>query len=228
MKGVKGILLMAGQGTRFGDPLPKQFHELANKPIYLWTLERFIDSKLFEEIILVCSPDRSASVRELVGARATVITGGSTRQESSYKALQACGPTTEIVLIHDAVRPFISERILRENVEKAAHVGAINTCISSQDTVVYAPTGIEIEEIPPRDAYLRGQTPQTFSYPLLLEAHEKTTHTDASDDCQLLLSQNQRVYVVEGNEQNLKITTKLDLFLAEEMMKNSPLLTNLR
>ncbi|NGX38652.1 MAG: 2-C-methyl-D-erythritol 4-phosphate cytidylyltransferase 1 [Chlamydiae bacterium] len=211
MKGVKGILLMAGQGERFGDPLPKQFHQLGDKWVYQWTLQRLASSGLFEEIFLVCDPEWIDEIEDGY----PVVAGGATRQESSYQGLLAAGPTTQIVVIHDAVRPFVSERILRENIEGARLHGAVDTCIASADTIVYAPQGATINSIPHRAHYLQGQTPQSFSYPLILEAHQKSSKKEASDDCQLVLEMGKKVHIVEGDEWNIKITTQKDLMLAK-------------
>ncbi|NGX26838.1 MAG: 2-C-methyl-D-erythritol 4-phosphate cytidylyltransferase 1 [Chlamydiae bacterium] len=221
MKGVKGILLMAGQGERFGEPLPKQFHLLQGKKVYLWALEQFITSELFEEIILVTSADQVEEVQNEVGPGFQVISGGKTRQESSYRGLIACGPTTEIVVIHDGVRPFVSKRILEENIKGARAYGAVDTCIPSADTLVYAPDKKKIVSIPTRSEYLRGQTPQSFSYPLILESHENTKTTQATDDCQLVLEMGKEIYIVKGEEKNLKITTPFDLLLAETLFQPS-------
>ncbi len=209
---------MAGQGERF-DPLnPKQFYSLASKPIYLWTLEKFSKSRLFQDLILVCPKDLVAKVQAEVGSSYLVVAGGVTRQESSYLGLKACGKATEIVVIHDAVRPFVSERILKENIEGARKFGAVDTCIPSSDTLVYSKDGKIISGIPNRSEYLRGQTPQSFSYPLILEAHERAT-TVATDDCRLALDQGHAVHIVKGEEENLKITTPTDLLVAEAILK---------
>lgn len=222
MKGVKSIILMAGRGERFGDPLPKQFHPLASIPVYLWTLERLVKSNLFEEIFLIVPPEMVEEVQEIVGPTHQVIAGGETRQASSYAGLLACGPETEIVLIHDAVRPFVSEQILKENIDLARTFGAVDTCIPCADTLVCSPSGETIHSIPKRSDYLRGQTPQTFSYPLILDAHKKTSHIAATDDCQLVLELGHPVHIVTGCPENLKITTKIDLLLAEVLVRESP------
>lgn len=221
MNRIKGILLMAGQGERFKSSLPKQFLPLAGKKVYQWTLDRFVSSRLFEEILLVCSPEMVSTVQNEVGNHYRVIAGGSTRQESSYRALVACGPATDIVVIHDAVRPFVSQKILKENVESALRFQAVDTCIPSTDTLVYAPEGGKIQAIPKRSDYLRGQTPQSFAYPLVLEAHEKSTKKNATDDCQLVLDLGNPVSIVLGEEANFKITTPMDLLLAEMVLANA-------
>jgi ribitol-5-phosphate 2-dehydrogenase (NADP+) / D-ribitol-5-phosphate cytidylyltransferase len=220
---VTALLLMAGTGRRFGSPLPKQFHRLSGKKIYQHTLQRFIDSGLFDEILLVVHPECVNEVAEEVKGRARVIAGGSTRQESSYFGLLAS--TSSIVCIHDAVRPFVTLEILKENIALAKEYGAANTCIPSTDTLAFAPHNHDvIENIPIRSDYLRGQTPQTFQRDLILRAHNQALLngiTNASDDCLLILNLNHPVRVAKGSESNIKITTELDLCLADQILRLS-------
>ncbi len=217
---------MAGSGVRFGSQIPKQFHRLAGKKIYLHTLEAFLQTHLFHEIVLVCAPSMIAEIRSDLNSYSelpiTVIEGGNTRQESSYKGLLACGADTECVVIHDAVRPFVSFEIIKHNIEQAIHNHAVDTCIPSADTLVYAPDATQIAEIPRRADYLRGQTPQSFAYPLILKAHHRAIQdgiTASSDDCSLVLRLGHPVKIILGNEENIKITSELDLFLAEQMLR---------
>lgn len=215
------ILLMAGSGSRFGSQIPKQFHRLSGKKIYQHTLEKFLNSQLFSRIILVCEPKYLKQVQEEVSFSKHIYTiaGGSTRQESSLKGLLACSPDTEIVVIHDAVRPFVSEEILQKNVSFARLHQAVDTCIASNDTLVHTMDLKQIHTIPSRNQYLRGQTPQSFSYPLILEAHVNATQKNSPDDCSLILDRHALVYIIEGSEYNIKITTELDLFLAEQIFR---------
>lgn len=218
------ILLMAGDGVRFNSALPKQFHRLSGKKIYLHTLEKFLSLKLFEEILLICqTPWISEVKKDLVNypSNIKVIEGGSTRQDSSHLALLACSPSTQVVVIHDAVRPFVSHEIILNNIETARTFGAVDTCIASTDTLVHAPLRTKIHQIPDRSEYLRGQTPQSFSYSLILDAHErakKLNLKNISDDCRLVVEMGHPVHIVEGCEHNIKITTELDLFLAEQLL----------
>jgi 2-C-methyl-D-erythritol 4-phosphate cytidylyltransferase len=209
---MEAILLMAGNGRRMGNSIPKQFHEIQEKKIYLHTLQALEESRLFDQIILVCHSDWIDCVKEeATGMK--IIAGGATRQESSYRGILAC--ETDYVLIHDAVRPFVSSQILKENVETVKKYRAVDTCIASADTIVVSQDGEYIDDIPPRAHYLRGQTPQTFAVPLILEAHQRTLKTDASDDCSLVLDMGHDVYIVKGSEENFKITTEFDLQLAK-------------
>lgn len=221
---VKALLLMGGRGTRFKSSLPKQFHKVAGKKIYLHTLERFLEAGLFQEIILVCTKEWVEEVRQEAGNHLVrVIPGGETRQESSYLGLLACGEKTDLVVIHDAVRPFVSERILKENIDACKKYGAVDTCIPSTDTLVKTVDGEQIDAIPPRAHYLRGQTPQSFHYTLILDAHQKALGCGlvATDDCSLALAAGKNVQIVQGDEANIKITTDLDLYLAEQLFSRS-------
>jgi 2-C-methyl-D-erythritol 4-phosphate cytidylyltransferase len=215
---------MAGTGSRFGSALPKQFHRLSGKKIYEHTLQRFVDSGLFEDIVLVVHPDSVAEVSRDVQGTARAIPGGATRQESTYLGLLACKDCS-IVCIHDAVRPFVTKEILRENITLAREFGAANTCIPSTDTLAYAPQKHNvIHNIPLRSDYLRGQTPQTFRYALILQAHEQARMegvVNASDDCLLVLRMGTSVHVANGNEYNIKITTELDMCLADQILRLS-------
>jgi 2-C-methyl-D-erythritol 4-phosphate cytidylyltransferase len=224
MKGVKGILLMGGSGTRFGGVEPKQFHLLQGVPLYQWVLKTFHSSQLFEEILLVTHKEWFAQVSKEVASypNTRVVDAGPTRQASSLAGLLAAGPETQIVVIHDAVRPFVSVRIIKENVETAMKTGAADTCIPSADTLVHAPDRDRIADIPPRHEFLRGQTPQSFSYPLILRAHQQATLCDASDDCQLVHALGHTIAIVAGEERNLKVTTELDLLLAEQLAEKKP------
>lgn len=224
---IKAVITFGGEGVRFGSQLPKQFHLLSGKKIYLHTLEKLIHSNLFHEIVLVC-PEKwkeevekeSAEYRQLP---LVVTTGGATRQESSYRGLIACGTGTDYVVIHDGVRPFVSEAILRSNVEAVLEHQAVDTCISSTDTLVSSSCGRQIDFIPKRSELFRGQTPQSFHYPLILEAHEEARKKgiQVSDDCSLVVAMNKKVFIVKGDEHNIKITSQLDLFIAEQLVNLS-------
>ncbi len=219
------LLLMSGSGTRFGSCTPKQFHRLAGKKIYLYTLEALLSSNFFHEILLVTHPDWIKEVevdlQDYPIDSCRIVAGGATRQESSFLGLLACHPGTKIILVHDAVRPFVSKDILYKNLLKAEVVGAVDTCISSADTLVYAPEKNHIAKIPPRADFFRGQTPQTFQYSILHQAHlhAKSHQLEGiSDDCRLVCEIGAPVAIVEGADENIKITTELDLLLAQQML----------
>jgi 2-C-methyl-D-erythritol 4-phosphate cytidylyltransferase len=218
---ITAILLMAGIGSRLGSSVPKQFHLLGSQKIYQYTLQAFLESELFHQIILVCHPDWIDLVKSEIPSGIEITAGGSTRQASSLLGLQACDPTTHFVMIHDAVRPFVSKEILERNIAAVLKHRAVDTCIPSSDTIVHSEEGTFITSIPTRKAYLRGQTPQTFDYQLICQAHQNSQQTNATDDCSLVLELGQPVAIVLGEEDNIKITTELDVELAEWIEKKS-------
>ena len=214
------IILMGGEGKRFSTAIPKQFHLLGGLSVYQHTLNTFRESGLFREIILVCHPDWIHKVQE-ESPDVKVVSGGNTRQKSSLRGLEACNPACNYVMIHDAVRPFVSHQILRDNIQAVLESDAVDTCIPSSDTIVMTQDGSSIASIPPRHQLWRGQTPQTFTYPLICEAHRNTTQTNATDDCQLIIDLGLRVAIVRGSEKNFKITTEWDLKMAHYFLEKA-------
>ena len=227
---VKAILLMGGEGTRFGGKVPKQFLNLSGKPVYHYALDTLLSFPLFKEILIVLDSQWIPKVSSKINdPRIRLIPGGHTRQDSSYRGLISCGKETDAVVIHDAVRPFASRKIIAAHLNLLSNYQAINTCIRSNDTLVHVKNSNTIDTIPNRAQYQRGQTPQSFSYPLILHAHETAPHQNASDDCSLITALNKEVHIVPGSENNIKITTSLDLFLAEQLIRtHSTSLTNAR
>lgn len=219
---------MGGQGERFNSPLPKQFHAIGGKQIFIHTLETFVKMNIFTKIILPCPIQWKETVLSQISSlpykkQIQVITGGSCRQESSYLSLLSCDPDTDYVVIHDAVRPFVSQKILQDNIDQAILHGAVDTCIPSADTLVHSSEGLWIDNIPIRKEFLRGQTPQSFSYKLIVEAHKKALLDElknSSDDCTLVKNLKHPIKIVMGSEYNIKITTDLDLFLAERLLQH--------
>lgn len=215
-KRIGAVLLMGGEGRRFASDLPKQFHLLGGKQLFCHALDTFLGMGIFDEIVLVCHRNWMLSIN---GAK--VVEGGQTRQQSSYCGLKGFEIRPDIVLIHDAVRPFVTEGIVRDNVAGAIQWGAVDTCIPSADTLVHAPNGQVISAIPKREEFLRGQTPQTFKMDWIVEAHEMAAREgieNASDDCRLVLRTGRSVHVVKGEERNMKITSSLDILVAEQQL----------
>jgi len=223
---ISAVILIGGKGTRFAPHNPKQFHHLKDRPIYLHTLESFLASQFFNEIILVCHHNWINTVEKEIDKLKQkniikIVKGGATRQESSYKGLQALR-YRDIVMIHDGVRPFVSQRMIQENIDMAIRYGAVNTCIPVTDTLVQTLDGKSIQNIPQRNQFYRGQTPQTFSFEVIWQAHQRALQSgikNATEDCQLALAMNHPVHMIIGDEKNIKITSTLDLYLAEKIYR---------
>jgi len=220
---------MGGEGKRFNSTLPKQFHAIAGQPIFLYAVKKCLQAGLFQQIILVVANEWIEYTHSCLSTLPTqtsiqIVAGGTTRQASSYQGILACHCHIDYVMIHDAVRPFIDLDILYDNIEQVQIHNAVDTCIPSADTIVHSLKGEWIENIPPRHTFLRGQTPQSFSRSLILQAHQTALSqgiTDSSDDCFLVRRLGHLVRIVPGNDHNIKITTDLDLFLAERILQHT-------
>lgn len=223
-KKIAAIILVAGNGARFSNKHPKQFYRLSGKPVYWHTVQAFLEVSWIDEIICVCHPDYlDACQHEMKNIPSVVcVSGGKSRQESSYMGLKNCSSDIDFVLIHDGVRPFVSSKIILDNINQVLIHLACDTCIPSADTIVELKTSHIVKKIPNRSLFYRGQTPQSFSYPLIVEAHQKAIEAgvqDATDDCALVARLGHDIYVVEGSEKNIKITTELDLLFAEQLIR---------
>jgi 2-C-methyl-D-erythritol 4-phosphate cytidylyltransferase len=233
---VSVILPAAGLGTRMGKAVPekagtsrKQFMLLDGAPILLHTIRRFVAAPEVVEIVVALRAEEMDWVRELLAAErfakpVRLVEGGDSRQESVQHALAALGSATELVAVHDAVRPFIEYSILEKVFAEAAENGAAIVGIVPVDTVKQVHRN-KIRQTIPRERLVLAQTPQVFRFDLLKQAFEKArednfTGTDESSLVERLDSV--EVSVVMGSDRNIKITKPSDmdlarLFLAEEM-----------
>lgn len=224
------IILAGGSGTRMGSDIPKQFIDIYGKPLIIHTLESFDINSSIDYMVVVCKEewkeDLKIWIRQYgINKVKWIVNGGKTRQESIYNALKNIDSecTSEsIVLIHDAARPLISQRIIEENVLKAKEFGAVDTVIPTADTIVRSSNGEFIDNVPVRRELYLGQTPQSFKYNLIMKAHKNALNKnkkDATDDCQLVLDLDEKVYFVNGDKLNFKITTFEDLLLLKSVIK---------
>ncbi|MDP8299567.1 MAG: 2-C-methyl-D-erythritol 4-phosphate cytidylyltransferase [Candidatus Tantalella remota] len=221
-----GIILAGGTGERMGGELPKQFLELAGKPVIAHSIEAFDKSVLIDVIIIVCHAEHIDRMADIVKGikpkkECKIIPGGKTRQESSYNGVKACPEDTEYVLIHDAARPFVTDRIIKDVLEAATETGASMPVIDMDDTVVVAEAGM-VTEVPDRNTLKRVQTPQGFKYEVILKAHDRALTDgikDSSDDCGMVLNISAGVGIVSGDKNNGKITEHMDLHIADGFTK---------
>src|SRR5580692_8843273 len=228
MTRVAAIIPAAGLGTRMGATTPKQFLELDGMPLVIFTLRRLAACKAITDFFLSTRADdlvslQSQLTKAAIGRPARVVHGGDTRQQSVANALAQVDPATEIVLVHDAVRPFVTPEQLDRVIEEARTRGAAILGIPAIDTVkevkrASLPADVAlITTTIPRERVVLAQTPQAFSYSLLRDAFraaEKDGVT-ASDEAGLVERIGRDVHVVVGSERNLKITRPGDMELAE-------------
>lgn len=220
------IILASGTGERFGENIPKQFFEFRGKTLLEHALDTFERNKNIDEIILVTNP-KFRDLAEEILARSSytkitkVLNGGATRVESSYIGTSEA-PDDANVLIHDAVRAFVTPKIIDDNIEALKKYEAIGTAIDTIDTIVQVDENSVITAIPTRKYLKRVQTPQSFRATLIKQAHRlalKEENTNFTDDCGLILHYKLApIHIVEGDELNIKITHKNDLKIIENML----------
>ncbi len=218
------LIVAAGRGHRVGKTLPKQYISLCGKTILRRTIEAFIDLPYIDSIqTVIHADDRELYDQSIEGLSILPpVNGGDTRQKSVMKGLQALGQQEpEIVLIHDAARPFISAEQIENIVIETAKYGAVIPTLPINDTVKQLKNNKTIDQTLDRSRLIRAQTPQAFRYKLIFMAHRKMEHQDMTDDSAIAESCGIHVLTIMGDENNFKITTELDLAKAENMIKSN-------
>jgi len=218
------VIVAAGQGTRLGGEVPKQFRPIAGVPMLLRSLRPFTMHPDVMETVVVLSADQLAAppawLAELRGSGLEFAAGGTTRTESAIAGLGALGGGCHFVLVHDAARPFV-DRATIDAVIAAARTGAgAVPALPVGDTIKEAErlsNGGVVRRTVPRERLYRAQTPQGFPRPLLEQAYQKAraSGSAATDDAALVEAMGGPVALVAGSERNLKVTTAQDLAWAE-------------
>jgi|SRR5262249_4089055 len=225
------VVLGGGAGNRFGASMPKQLLTLGGKTLIEHCVTAFSRSPGVDEVILVMPPGYADEAASLVGDQVSaVITGGVTRSDSVRNAishLTAAGLPAETtgVLLHDAARPLVSQRIIEDCVAALSKHDAIGTAVPTSDTIVVAENGV-MSHVPPRETLQRCQTPQCFRLSVIAKAHELAAADPGyipTDDCGVVLRYlpDVPVHIVPGSERNIKVTYPGDLAVAEVLL-NSP------
>lgn len=213
MARIVALVVAAGRGSRFGGELPKQWMELDGRPLLRHALGAFAAHPDIAEVRAVIHPDDSARYENAAaGLRLNPpIHGGATRQESVRLGLEALSDNPpDYVLIHDGARPFVDPGLVHRVVKALkTHKGAI-PALPVHDTLKRGKDGVIIGT-EPRDGLFRAQTPQGFHYAEILEAHRKSAGRELTDDAAVLEAHGSAVLLVDGAEDNVKITTRQDL-----------------
>lgn len=213
---VIAVVPSAGSGSRFGAAVPKQFLDLAGRPVISWTLERFVSAGVGSIVVPVAPSDRRVMEDIASAARVpvTLVDGGATRQESVLAGVRhafSAGPDA-FVAVHDAVRPCFSRDLWERLLAAAGEVGAAVPVVTPTDTVHQLSEGF-VTATPPRERLGLAQTPQLFRVAMLAEVMEAASATGVTgtDEAGLVASAGHRVAAVQGDEANMKITTPGDL-----------------
>ncbi len=228
-------ILAGGKGTRMGrTELPKQFLSIGNKPILIHTLDQFVISNKVDHIVIATPENWKSYTEDIIkkyypnSDTISIITGGSTRNETIMNICKFIKENStdkeNIVLTHDAVRPFITQRIIDDNIEsiQSDDVDAVDTVIPAYDTIVESTSNENITNIPVRDYMYLGQTPQTFKVDELMKIYSSLTESEKdilTDAAKIYVLKDKKVKIVNGETFNMKITTQYDLKLANAIVK---------
>lgn len=228
-------ILAGGIGSRMGGTdTPKQFLDLGDKPVIIHTIEKFVINSKIDKII-VLTPQNFINhtnhlISEYIGDNEDIIVieGGKTRNDTIMNSIDYIDENFgiddgSIIVTHDSVRPFVTHRIIEDNIEAAKRYGACDTVIPATDTIVESINGKTIESIPVRDYYYQGQTPQSFNIKKLFNLINSLTEEESNiltDACKIFTLKDEEVYLVDGEVTNIKITYPYDLKLANTILED--------
>ena len=229
-----GVILAGGIGSRMGGDKPKQYLTVKDKPIIIYTIEKFLVVPEFEKIIVLCPKQWVEHTKNLVekhaakaGDKVVVIEGGSTRNETimnAIKFIDSEGNLNDdtIIVSHDSVRPFVTHRIIMENIAAAKEFGACDTVVPATDTIVEALDNTVISNIPDRSKMYQGQTPQSFKALKLKNMYDALTEEEKNiltDAAKIFVIKGEKVALVQGETYNMKITYPYDLRVAKSLLE---------
>lgn len=225
------VILAGGSGTRLGGALPKQFLEVDGKEIIAYTIEAFERNPHIDEIVIVSNPNYIEKMREIVSRNRFVkvrkiLEGGKERYDSSLAAINAYSGSSDVLLLHDGVRPMVSQRIIDDCVAAMARYDAVGVAVRTTDTIVQVDERGCIVATPARSTLRNMQTPQCFRLGVIRQAYEKALLDPAfvtTDDCGVVAKYlpDVPVFIVEGDTTNIKVTYKEDMALMSQLRSQS-------
>lgn len=218
------LITAAGKGQRMHSEVPKQYLLLGGKPILAQTLSVFVKCPDIDGIYVIVPQDQMEKVqREIIEKYRIqkvlkVVRGGKTRQQSVYNGLKAIRSDCDIVVVHDGVRPLVTEGLITESIQAARKNGAAVVAVPARDTVKRSLTGKKLKTLDRNEIWM-AQTPQSFQFSLLLKAYQKAEEDgiQATDDAFLVERLGHPITLIQGDYTNIKITTPEDLALAEAL-----------
>lgn len=224
---VTAIIVAGGKGKRMGQPINKQFIKIQGKEILARTIEVFQNMDEIDEIVVVCAEDEMEYCRKNIMLEygfskvAKIVPGGVERQDSVRNGLYNCKSDTNIVVIHDGARPFVTSEIISDSIRCAREYGACTAAVPVKDTIKIVDMEKYSVNTPHREELYAVQTPQTFKYELIMEAHKKAGKMNilATDDTALVENTGHKVKIIDGSYINIKITTQEDLLYADLILQ---------
>ncbi|AEE92297.1 2-C-methyl-D-erythritol 4-phosphate cytidylyltransferase [Tepidanaerobacter acetatoxydans] len=219
---VSAVIAAGGHGKRMNSSVSKQFLTIKGHPILYYTLNKFEKMDVISSIVLVTGVDdmdytRNEIIRKYGFKKVKLVEGGKERQDSVYNGLRELSPQTDIVVIHDGVRPFVPIKLIEKSITAAIKYKAVGVAVPVKDTIKIVGDGNTIKSTPDRKTLWSIQTPQTFKYDLILAAYEKAISEGfyGTDDTVLVERMGLSVKIIEGAYENIKITTPEDIIFAE-------------
>jgi 2-C-methyl-D-erythritol 4-phosphate cytidylyltransferase/2-C-methyl-D-erythritol 2,4-cyclodiphosphate synthase len=207
------IIVASGEGQRFGSAIPKQYHKLKGQPIIAHTINAFVN--LVSHIVVVINKNHEEFFRNTVGDQFTYVFGGARRQDSVYAGLKSLKEKNpQYVLIHDAVRPLVSQKIISDVILHLNKFQAVDVTLPLQDTIKQR----EPLKLLDRSNLYATQTPQGFHFSRLFDLYQQYNHIDYTDDISLAIEAGIKIGLVNGDKRNIKITTPDDLKYAEFLL----------
>ena len=226
------IILAAGVGKRFDDELPKQFHNIKDKPVLIHAMEPFIHHKQVDKIIITVAENYRERVENLITRffreeknKMEIVQGGKTRQQSLINACNYINckfmvTEKDIIITHDAARPFVEKRIIDENIMGLEKSDGVTTCFPTNNSILEVHEGL-VTNVPKRDNMYILQTPQTFRLKEYLQTYNNLTLEEKEEIIEaskVYVLRGKTVSIVQGEPYNVKVTRKCDLEIARAIL----------
>ena len=225
-----GVILASGSGTRMKNiDIPKQYYEIDNKPIIMYTLDSMLSSNLFDKIYIAIQKEYEELLNNYLNKYISsdnmniikIVYGGKERIDTIHNVIDSISLNNisddDIVVIHDAVRPFVTKKILEDSINGARKYGAVVAGIPAEDTMLISGDGVNVDEIPNRKLLYKGQAPDSFRLNTLIELESKLTDDikkRITGTSQICIFNGYPIRMIMGDAINFKITTDGDLDMA--------------
>ncbi|MGO1651014.1 2-C-methyl-D-erythritol 4-phosphate cytidylyltransferase [Senegalia sp. (in: firmicutes)] len=225
-KKISVIIPAAGMGKRMNSNINKQYILLKDRPILFYTLDQFEKNDFIDDIVVVAKDDEVEYARKNIINKykfkkiKSIVKGGKERRDSVYNGLKSLDKDTDIVLIHDGARPFINQETINSSIKAAIEHDAIVVGVPLKDTVKIVDSENIVRNTPDRSKLWQVQTPQAFSYSLIMDAYDRGIKEDlnVTDDSMLVEHFGNPVKMIMGTYKNIKITTKEDLIMGKNFL----------
>ncbi len=231
---IYGALLAGGSGTRIkSSNIPKQFIVINEKPIIIYTIEHMFAVKRFDCIYIAVHKDFYDYMQEMVDnhipekEKVRIILGGKERMDTIHNVMDAIQTENgihkeDVIVIHDSVRPFVTEKILNDSIDAAMKYGAVVTALPASDTIIHSLDQQVVSDIPDRSIVFHGQAPDSFNLKLFIEMEENLTEEQKkmiTGTSQVCTFNNKQLHMIEGDAINFKITTDSDLVIVRSILE---------